>query len=228
MHPHRSARRREPRRLGDWLRIFVPLLVIITLVVMAWKAGYFTLDTVTGQAKGIPWLAPVFTTVYAVAAAFAAPVSPLAYGSGALFGVIHGTIAVWSGSMIGGAGGYWLARGVFAESTKRLLGRHNERLRDIRTHSAFVVTLRMRLLPLVPFGVFNYAAGAAKLPFGPYLAATALGILPGTIAAVVVGDRLAAGFRGSGRTAFFVAGGVIAALVAISFLPALFQRRRSR
>jgi uncharacterized membrane protein YdjX (TVP38/TMEM64 family) len=130
--------------------------------------------------------------------------------------------------MIGAVAGYWLARRVFADTTKRLLGRHEAKLRDIRTHSAFVLTLRTQLLPVVPFGVFNYAAGAAKIPFGAYIAATAIGILPGTIAAVVVGERLAAGIRGSGRGAFVVAGAVIAALLAISFVPSLIGRRRPR
>jgi uncharacterized membrane protein YdjX (TVP38/TMEM64 family) len=234
MQSHRLKRRPESRRLSDWVRLAVPLLVIAAFGLIAWKAGYFklkssaTLDAVADRAREVPWLGPVFTGVYGVVAAFAAPVSPLAYGAGALFGIVRGMIAVWIGSMIGAVAGYWLARRIFADATKRLLGRHEAKLGDIRTRRAFVLTLRTQLLPVVPFGVFNYAAGAAKIPFGAYLAATAIGILPGTIAAVVVGERLAAGIRGSGRGAFVVAGAVIAALLAISFAPSLIRRRRQR
>jgi len=58
----------------------------------------------------------------------------------------------------------------------------------------------------------------------PFLAGTAVGILPGTIAAVYVGDRLLAGITGSDKRAFVVAGVVVAALFALSFAPTLIKK----
>lgn len=222
----------EPLRASDWARLIVPVLLIAAFVIVAWRAGYFNLknpqklNDAADKAQGIPWLGPVFALVYATVAAFAAPVSPLAYGAGAVFGVIQGSIWVMLGSLIGGTAGYWLARGAWADAAKRLLGRYNAKLRDMKRGNAFLTTARLQLLPIVPFGIFNYAAGATRFPFIAYIAGTAIGVLPGTVAAVYVGERIAAGFRGSGKSAFIIAAAVMLALIAISYVPALIKKLR--
>jgi hypothetical protein len=53
-------------------------------------------------------------------------------------------------------------------------------------------------------------------------------VIPGTFAAVYVGDRLAAGFEHSDSRAFLVAGIVMVLLIAISFLPNLVHKLRHR
>jgi uncharacterized membrane protein YdjX (TVP38/TMEM64 family) len=229
-----SRERREPLRASDWARLVVPVLLIAAFIVVAWKAGYFNLknpqklNAAADKAQDIPWLGPVFALAYAVVAAFAAPVSPLAYGAGAVFGVIHGSIWVMVGSILGGAAGYWLARGAWADAAKRLLGRYDKKLRDMKSGNAFLTTARLQLLPIVPFGIFNYAAGATRIPFLAYLAGTAIGVVPGTVAAVYVGERIAAGFRGSGKSAFIIAAIVMAGLIAISYIPTLVRKLRAR
>jgi uncharacterized membrane protein YdjX (TVP38/TMEM64 family) len=223
---------REPLRASDWARIIVPVLLIAAFLVVAWRAGYFNLknpqklDKAADKAQDMPWLGPVFALAYATVAAFAAPVSPLAYGAGAVFGVMQGSVWVMVGSLIGGTAGYWLARGIWSDAAKRLLGRYNRKLRDMKTGNAFLTTVRLQLLPIVPFGVFNYAAGATRLPFVAYIAGTAIGVLPGTVAAVYVGERIAAGFRGSGKSAFLIAAAVMVGLIAISYVPALIRKLR--
>jgi uncharacterized membrane protein YdjX (TVP38/TMEM64 family) len=52
----------------------------------------------------------------------------------------------------------------------------------------------LRLIGPVPFPLVNYCAGVSSIRLVPYLIATAVGLLPGTIAVVVLGDAL------SGRT----------------------------
>src|SRR5206468_4155756 len=102
----------------------------------------------------------------------------------------------------------------------------HDKLRELRHGNVFLTTLRFQLLPIMPFGIFNYGAGVAHLPFVPFIAGTALGILPGTVAAVYVGDRVMAGITGSDRRALVIAGLVVAAMFALSFAPALIRKRR--
>jgi len=155
-------------------------------------------------------------------------VSPLAYGAGAVFGVVEGSILVWTASMIGSAAGYTLARTVWSESARRLLGRHEARLRKLRDGNTFLTVLRIQLLPVVPFGLLTYAAGTARLKFVPYWLGSGGGIIPSTIAAVYVGDRLRAGVRGGGGHPFLVAGLVMAGVLILSFLPTLIAKRNER
>ena len=48
----------------------------------------------------------------------------------------------------------------------------------------------LRLIGPIPFPLLNYCAGLSSIRFVPYLIATAAGLLPGTIAIVVLGDAL--------------------------------------
>ena len=222
----------EPARPSDWVRVALPVVAVIIFVVVAWRHGYFNLkdpqklDAAAQRVQDIPWLGPIFVAVYAGLAAFAAPVSPLAYGAGAVFGVVRGTIFVMLASLLGATAGYFLARSAWSGVARRLLGRFHGKLRGIGHGRVFLTTLRVQLLPIVPFGIFNYAAGVAHVPFLSFLGGTALGILPGTIAAVYIGDRLMAGITGSDRRAFVVAGVVAAALFALSFAPTLIKKLR--
>ena len=50
--------------------------------------------------------------------------------------------------------------------------------------------LSLRLIPVVPFSVLNYAAGASAVQVRPYLLATLTGLLPGTSAVVILGDAI--------------------------------------
>ena len=89
-----------------------------------------------------------------------------------------------------------------------------------------MTTLRMQMLPILPFGIFNYAAGVTRLRIPGFLAGTALGIVPGTIAAVYVGDRLVDGLETGNKQALLVAALVVATLFALSFAPMLVKKLR--
>ena len=221
-------------RLGDWLRIALPIIFVFAFMFVAWRLGYFKLrhpqhlGEAADRVRDVPWLGPIFVSVYAVMAAFAAPVSPLAYGAGAVFGPIRGTFFVWLASLIGAAGGYWMARGAWSGTALRLLGRYAGTLHSLRAQNTFLMTFRVQLLPIIPFGVFNYAAGASRLPFLRFMLGTALGIIPGTVAAVYIGDRISEGVGAHDTHAFEVAGVVAALLLVVSFSPTLIQKLRKR
>ena len=228
--PHHAGQSHEPARVSDWIRAGLPLLALAGFIVLAWRHGYFDLknpqklNDAAQRVQDIPWLGPIFVGVYASLGMLAAPVSPLAYGAGAVFGVIRGTLFVWIASILGASAGYYLARSAWSGVARRLLGRFHSRLSELRHGNVFLTTLRLQLLPIMPFGIFNYGAGVAHLPFLPFLAGTAIGILPGTVAAVYVGERVMEGITGSDRKAFLVAGLVVAAMFALSFAPSRIKK----
>lgn len=94
--------------------------------------------------------------------------------------------------------------------------------------AGFATVLRLRLLPIVPFNVLSFAAGLAGIPFRAYLAATAIGIVPGTVVYTYFADSLLAGVEGASRRAFVRVLVAAALLLAISFAPALVRRLRGR
>jgi uncharacterized membrane protein YdjX (TVP38/TMEM64 family) len=48
----------------------------------------------------------------------------------------------------------------------------------------------MRLIPVLPWEVQNYVAGLTKVSVPVYMLATALGIIPGSLGLVLLGDAI--------------------------------------
>jgi phospholipase D1/2 len=215
---------------SDKLRLVAPIVVYAALAFVAWKRGFLQEQTVTSAARssGVVWLAAVYVVVYAAVGALALPTGPLSYASGAVFGFWKGSIVVWIASMIAAVGGYYLARGVMAKPARRLLGPHNEKLRDLRKGNVVLTTLRLQLFPLVPFGVFNYAAAISKLDPIRFVVGTAIGIIPGTLLSTFIGDRFVAGARGESKTPYLLAGAALLVVLALTFAPKLWDKFRTR
>jgi uncharacterized membrane protein YdjX (TVP38/TMEM64 family) len=221
------------RRLtsGDKVRLIAPLVIYAILILIAWKLGYFREQNVEAAAKtstGSPFVGAAFVIIYGTLGALALPVTPLAYGAGAIFGFWRGSILVWIGSMIGAIAGYYLARTIWAKPARALLGHYNEKLHALRKGDVFLTTLRLQLMPVIPFGPLTYAAAISKFePLG-FFAGTALGIIPGTLIATFIGAQLAAGVHGKGKKPYLWGGIVAAVALALTFAPKLWKKPRGQ
>jgi uncharacterized membrane protein YdjX (TVP38/TMEM64 family) len=115
--------------------------------------------------------------LFAVFACAALPVTPLMLAAGYLFGFTYGTLYNWIGSVVGAAAAYGFARWLGGEAIEALLRR---RLGSFRT-AGFRTTLWLRCIPVFPYVIVNFGAGAAKVPFGAFFLATLIGMLPSCI-----------------------------------------------
>ena len=135
-----------------------------------------------------PWAPLVFAGGYAVATVAMVPGSILTLAAGALFGLSRGVGAAFTGAVLGSALSFllarYLARGLvesrIASNPKftaidRGLGREGLKI-------AFL----LRLSPVFPFNVLNYALGITRISFPHYLLASA-GMLPATVLYVYYG-----------------------------------------
>ena len=226
---HESGERGEKR---DWVRILVPLAAYAGLAVLVWKLGLFKPENIEkhshGSILGISWLAIAVVATYAFLGMLALPVAPLAYGAGALFGFVRGAIYVFVGSMIGAVGGFFLARTILQSAARRLLGRYRHKFDGLKKGNVSLNSFRIRVVPFLPFGVVNYAAAIAKVPAAPFLAGTALGILPGTLLAAFIGDRFYAGVTGGSRKPLYLAIALGLLLLLLSFVPALLKKMNNK
>ena len=223
----------EHRRPSDWLRLALPVVFVGIVVLVAWRLGYFKLrdpqklHQAADAADDSPWFVPAFVGVYGVIAALAFPMTLFAYTAGAIFGFIKGGIIVWIGSILGGAGGYWLARTILGGPAERMLGDRKREFASAMHGKVFLNVLRMQLIPFRPFGLVNYAAGVIETPFFRFIAGTAIGVIPGTIATVFVGDQIGHGIRGN-HQAYWIAAAVAIGMILLTFIPALIARARAR
>lgn len=112
---------------------------------------------------------------------------------GAIWGPLWGTVFVVIGSNLSASLAYGFGRvfgqGILPEggndATGGIVGRYAERLRK----NAFTTVLIMRLI-FLPYDLVNYLSGFLRVPFQPFILASILGSLPGTLTFVLAGASL--------------------------------------
>jgi uncharacterized membrane protein YdjX (TVP38/TMEM64 family) len=137
---------------------------------------------------GVPGLV-AFATIYMVAAVLFLPGSFLTLAAGAVFGIVRGTLVVSAGATLGAAAAFLIAR-YLARARVALWAEENPRFaaldKAVGKEGGRIVFL-MRLSPIFPYNLLNYLFGLTRVGFVPYLLASWLGMLPGTILYVYLG-----------------------------------------
>lgn len=142
----------------------------------------------------------IFIAAYALATVFFIPASVLTVAAGYLFGPLLGTGVVSAASTLGASLAFLVSRYVARPFVQSLISSNPKFAQidaGIAASGAKVVFL-LRLSPLVPFTLLNYMLGLTSVPFGPYVAASWAGMLPGTVAYVGLGALGSAGLDAAG------------------------------
>ena len=182
------------------------------------------IGTTIRNARQVPFAAVIFVLAYVVVATVGLPGLPLTLAGGAIFGVGAGIALTWLGATLGATGAYLLARTLGGDALRRLLGARAGTLDRMLGDGAFLTMLRLRLIPVVPFNALNFGAGLAGVRLSHYMAATAIGILPGTSVYTYFADSLLAGTEGARQSAFIRVAIAGVLLLALSYAPALAKR----
>ncbi len=134
------------------------------------------------------WWAPVvFILIYAVATVLFLPGSVLTLSGGVIFGPILGTICNITGATIGAGLSFLVARYLASDwVSQRSGGRLKQLINGVEAEGWRFVAF-VRLVPLFPFNLLNYALGLTKIRFIEYLLATGIFMLPGAIAYTYIG-----------------------------------------
>ena len=172
-----------------------------------------------------PGLAPlVFVAVYTAAAGLALPGSALTLAGGALYGLWPGLLLNWAGAVLGATLAFLVARRLGRDFVVRRLKGRVAALDEGAGRHGFRAILFLRLVPLVPFNALNYGAGLSAVRPRDYVAASAIGMLPGSFAYTYFAAAILAGSLEARRSAYLhmlLAGGL---LLALSLLPLAWRR----
>jgi len=185
-------------------------------------------DAVEAWLCGFGVLAPVsFVLIYTAGTVLFFSGALLSLAGGALFGPVWGTLWNLLGATLGATLAFLIARSVGADWVAQRLGGRLRRLVDGVAAEGWRFVALMRLVPLVPFNLLNYALGLTGISLRSYVLASAVCMLPGAIAYTWLGyaGRSAAAGDSSALRYALPALGVLAM---IAFLPRLFRRFRTR
>lgn len=169
----------------------------------------------------------LFMILYGLAAVLFLPGSVLTLAGGALFGPVWGTLWNLTGATAGAALAFLVARYLGADWVERRAGARLKRLNDGVAAEGCRFVAFVRLVPLFPFNLLNYALGLTRIPFPAYLLATWVFMLPGAVAYTYlgyVGREAVAGSEGLIQKGLIA----LALLAAAAFLPRLVGKLRER
>jgi uncharacterized membrane protein YdjX (TVP38/TMEM64 family) len=184
------------------IRVALGVVVIVALVLLGRQLSS-QLPRLTAAVEGFGvWGPVVFIAAYALACVAFVPASLLTLGAGALFGVVKGTIFVLIGATLGALGAFLIARYVARDWVAQRVqkdARFAAIDRAIAEQGRKVVFL-LRLSPVIPFNVLNYALGLTKVRVMDYFVAS-IGMLPGTLLYVYTGNLASVVVGAAGKTA---------------------------
>jgi uncharacterized membrane protein YdjX (TVP38/TMEM64 family)/rhodanese-related sulfurtransferase len=169
----------------------------------------------------------VFMSVYALATVLFLPGSVLTLAGGALFGPLWGTLYNLTGATAGAAAAFLIARYLASDWVHRRAGGRTRQLIEGVEKEGWRFVAFVRLVPLFPFNLLNYALGLTRIPLGKYVVASYVFMLPGAIAYTYLGY---AGREAIGGGEGMIRKGLLALalLAAAAFLPRLVRRLRER
>ncbi|WNV77698.1 VTT domain-containing protein [Geodermatophilus sp. DSM 44513] len=213
---------RRSRRPAGWVR---PALLVLAVGLVAVVAAAVGLPDVARLRAGVAGLGPAgplaFALLYAAVTLTPLPKTVLSAAAGVLFGLLTGVAVVLAGALLGAVAAFALARALGRDTVERLTGSRVARLDALLGRRGLPAVLAVRLVPVLPFTAVNYLAGLTAVRFRDYLAGTALGIVPGTVAFVTLGAHGSS----PGSWPFVLA---VLALVALSAGGAAAARRLRR
>lgn len=188
----------SPSALKKW----APLIAIVCLMLLAWALGLHhavSLENFKAHKSEIreytlqnPALSvAAFSALYIISVALSLPIaSLLTFIGGFLFGQWLGTLYVVVSATIGAILIFLTARSSLGESLRRKAGPLYEKVQKDMNENAFSYLLGLRLMPVFPFFVINILPALFNVRLKTYIAATFLGILPGSFVYVNVGRAL--------------------------------------
>jgi uncharacterized membrane protein YdjX (TVP38/TMEM64 family) len=168
--------------------------------------------------------AALFVLVYVAVTGLSLPGAViLTLAGGFLFGAVWGTLFVNLGATTGATLAFLASRYLLRDWVERKFGKWLGPVQQGFAQNAFSYLMTLRLIPLFPFFVVNLVSGLTRMNIGTYVAATALGIIPGSFVYAYAGRQL--GMINSLKD--IASPGVIGAFVLLGLLalvPSLYKK----
>lgn len=213
--------------------IINPILRVVgglsALCVFFFALRWFSADSINSDALvrlGTPFAdhpgAPIVIALAYIAASFILLPRPiLTLASILIFGPWQTAVFGLAGLLLAAAAAFWLGR---MDRLNRLWAATDPALDTIATKlqgGGIYSVVVMRMLPIAPYTIVNLFAGSLGIRFSDFIMGSFIGLLPGMLTTVVLGDRLLVALRHFNWTNL----GIVIALAAACIITALLLRR---
>ena len=221
-------------RLSSRGKLALWALLVVGLVL---AAHYFDAPArlrvaLDGIARLGPWGPVLFALLYVAATVFFLPGSILTVGAGVVFGLLRGFVIVSISATLGATAAFLVGRYLARDWIAGKIAGHPKfaAIDEAVAREGWKIVGLLRLSPVVPFNVLNYAFGVTRVSLRDYVVASWIGMMPGTLLYVylgsIAGDLAGAGGRASRTPAewAFYAVGLVATIAVTVFVTRLARR----
>ena len=138
--------------------------------------------------QGGIWTPVIYIALYTLATILVLPSTVLNLTGGAIFGPWLGTLWASIAAVIAAVVAFTFTRTVGRDLVaEKLATRWQSMDAEVRQGGLFYM-FAIRLLPIIPYGLVNFAAGLTSIRFQDYLLGTILGTVPGILPFVLIGS----------------------------------------
>jgi len=213
-------------RFAKLMRFTLMAALLAGIALAAVYREQFSVTSLQSWIQDAGFAAPlIFMALYAAATVLFLPGSVLTFAGGALFGPLWGTVYNLTGATLGATLAFLVARYLASDWVARKTGgRLKQLIEGVETESWRFIAF-VRLVPLFPFNLLNYALGLTRIKLSHFIVTSYICMLPGAIAFTYLGyagREAAAGSAGSIQKGLLALG----LLALIVFLPRLIRRMR--
>ena len=179
------------------LAVLAGLVALVTATTLVWRqtslGHYFTPENIAPllqEVRGSGWTIPVVVGIYILGNLIFFPLTIMIITTSLAFPPLEAFALALTGSVISAIVGYGIGRWAGPKPLHFIMGQSAGKISRFAHNAGIVGVAVLRMLPLAPLGLVDFALGIAKTPFLTYLAGTLLGLLPGIIVLSLLGTSL--------------------------------------
>lgn len=228
MHRSSDTARSTALTASPWLKSG-----LLAAVLGAIAIGWILRDDLDPQAL-LTWVQShgalaglLFAAIYALLTVLMLPGSVLTIASGAMFGPVLGIVYSLIGATLGAVLAFLIARYIARDTVQARAGPQLTALMQGVKQDGWRFIALLRLVPLFPFNVVNYASGVTPINLWTYTWASLVFMAPGAAAYVYLGVAGHAVARGEGNPILHIT--IALSLLGVAlWLPRVVRRWRRR
>jgi uncharacterized membrane protein YdjX (TVP38/TMEM64 family) len=185
-----SGDRHPGRRLALWRLGGYGATIVVILVVIAITGTLPTPTEVRDWGEGLDGFGAIAFVPLFVIVNFVIPWGILAGAAGLLFGTVAGTPLALAGVTLAALAQMIVTRRLAGEHAGALLPERTRAIERFIERNGLTAIMESRIVPLLPYGAVNYAAGLTRLRYRDMAIGTIVGGAPKVFGYVALGGSL--------------------------------------
>ncbi|TKB25912.1 hypothetical protein FCL47_12535 [Desulfopila sp. IMCC35006] len=214
----------------------ISLIAFVLGMAILWRwtplGEWLSIESVLQAARwveGQPYSPLIVLAAFLAGGLVSFPVTLMIIATIVIFGPWPGLLYTLLGTELSAMCMFLIGRLLGQDTVRKLSGALLKRLNHKLSKSGLSAVIMFRIVPIAPFSVINLIAGVSDVSLRDFAVGTLIGLLPGTIAIVFVGDQIAKSMKAPDQTSLTILGlSIVAVAAALSGLRWFLRARQHR